>query len=237
MRLERVPTGTGAILYDPSRIGHPAPEDFDPVALAARGRVTATAPGRGSAWFLAPATPAASAQVLRHYRRGGLVGRYVADRYLWTGADATRSFRELALLARIEALGLPAARPVAAHYRRHGLTYRADLLTVAIPGATTLADRLAGHDAEVPWERIGATIRAFHDAGIRHADLNARNVLLDAQDAVHLIDFDRAAEAPPGRWCEANLARLARSLAKFAGPGTASPQWQALLAGYRRGRR
>lgn len=233
MRLERVPTGTGAILYDPSRIGHPTGEDFDPAWLAAAGRISATAPGRGSAWFLLARDPALPPYVLRHYRRGGLVGRVVADQYAWIGERATRSFRELRLLARIEALGLPAARPVAAHYRREGLGYRADLLTVAIPGAATLADRLATDAGSVPWARIGATIRAFHDAGVRHADLNARNVLVDAAGAVHLIDFDRGSEAAPGAWQAENLARLARSLAKFQGPTTASAEWQALLAGYR----
>jgi len=236
MRLERIPTGTGAILYDPSRIGHPRPQDFDPGALAAAGRVAATAPGRGSAWFLA-APPGGVPQVLRHYRRGGLVARLVEDRYLWTGADATRGFRELALLAQIEALGLPAARPVAARYQRAGPWYRADLLTVAIEGARPLAELLGEGRAGAPWERVGATIRAFHDAGIRHADLNARNVLVSGDGAVHLIDFDRGTEARPGAWCAGNLARLARSLAKFGGPGTGSAEWRALLAGYAAGGR
>ena len=235
MRLERIPTGTGAILYDPSRLDHPGPADFDPVALGAAGRIAATAPGRGSAWFLAP-RPGGVPHVLRHYRRGGLVARLVEDRYLWTGADATRGFRELTLLARIEALGLPAARPVAARYERSGAGYRADLLTVAIEGATPLAELLGARGA-APWERVGATIRAFHDAGIRHADLNARNVLVTAGGEVHLIDFDRGTEARSGAWCAANLARLARSLAKFGGPGTGSEEWRALLAGYAAGLR
>jgi 3-deoxy-D-manno-octulosonic acid kinase len=237
MRLERIPTGTGAILYDPSRIGHPGPADFEPAALAAEGRIVATAPGRGSAWFLAPAAPGAPAWVLRHYRRGGLVARLVADRYLWTGAAATRGFSELALLAHVETLGLPAARPVAARYVRCGAWYRADLLTVAIAAARPLAELLGGAHGPAPWERIGATIRAFHDAGVRHADLNARNVLVGADGGVHLIDFDRGTLARAGRWREANLARLARSLAKFGGPGTGSAEWRALLAGYRDGRR
>jgi 3-deoxy-D-manno-octulosonic acid kinase len=236
MRLERIPTGTGAILYDPSRADHPCPADFDPVALGAAGRITATAPGRGSAWFVA-APPAGVPLVLRHFRRGGFIARWIEDRYLWAGADATRGFRELALLARIEALGLPAARPVAARYERAGAWYRADLLTVAIEGAVPLAELLGGARGAVPWERVGATIRAFHLAGIRHADLNARNVLVAGDGAVHLIDFDRGREARPGAWCAANLARLARSLAKFGGPGPESAEWRALLAGYAAGLR
>jgi 3-deoxy-D-manno-octulosonic acid kinase len=236
MRLERIATETGAILYDPSRLDHPTPVDFDPAALAEAGRVTATATGRGSAWFIAAPHPGGGATVLRHYRRGGWIARWVADRYLWRGEEATRAFRELRLLAAIEALGLPAARPVAARYLRSGLGYRADLLTVAIAGAEPLAARLEAGLAPAEWRRIGATIRAFHDAGVCHADLNARNVLLDAGGAVHLIDFDRGSLAAPGPWCEANLARLRRSLLKLRGSGSdeADPAgWSELVAGYR----
>ncbi|HUO94728.1 MAG TPA: 3-deoxy-D-manno-octulosonic acid kinase [Steroidobacteraceae bacterium] len=227
MALERIAAGTGAILYEPSRLDHPTPADFDPAALGAAGRITGTATGRGSAWFVAPRSGAAT--VLRHYRRGGLIARLVADRYLWRGEEATRAFRELRLLATLEALGLPAARPVAARYRRSGLLYRADLITLAIPGARSLADRLA--DPAVPWARIGATLRAFHDAGACHADLNARNVLIDAEGGVHLIDFDRGTLAAPGRWRERNLERLQRSLVKIG--GRRPEGWTALLDGYR----
>jgi 3-deoxy-D-manno-octulosonic acid kinase len=234
MRLERIATETGAILYDPSRLDHPTSTDFEPTALAAAGRVTGTATGRGSAWFIAPPRPGGAATVLRHYRRGGLVARLIADRYLWRGAEATRAFRELRLLTVLEALGLPAARPVAARYVRSGVAYRADLLTLAIPAARPLAARLGEQLAPALWRRIGATIRAFHDAGVRHADLNAHNVLLDADDAVYLIDFDRGAQVAPGPWREGNLRRLERSLTKLGGSGPgAAAAWAALLEGYR----
>src|SRR3974390_2180739 len=165
MPLERIATGTGAILYDPSRLDHPTPADFDPLELAAAGRVTGTATGRGSAWFVAAARPGGAATVLRHYRRGGLVARLVADRYLWRGEDATRAFRELRLLSAIEALGLPAARPVAARYARAGVAYRADLVTLAIAQARPLAAQLGSGLPPALWQRIGATIRPFPDAG------------------------------------------------------------------------
>ncbi|MBS0375536.1 MAG: 3-deoxy-D-manno-octulosonic acid kinase [Proteobacteria bacterium] len=234
MRLERVATGTGAILYDPSRIDHPCAGDFDAAALQRAGRVVATATGRGSAWFL-DATRTGAPVVLRHYRRGGFAARLASDRYLWLGEQATRAFRELRLLAALEEQGLPAARPVAAQYRRQGLGYRAELLTLAIPRARTLADRLAEPLPEALWRRVGATLRRFHDAGVRHADLNARNVLFDGDDQVQLIDFDRGRLASPGRWCAQNLERLRRSLAKLGGEALADPRsaaWSALLEGY-----
>lgn len=217
MQLRRIPTADGAILYDPSRIDHPTAVDFDAVALTRAGRVAGQARGRGSAWFVAARPPAAGQWVLRHYRRGGLVARLSADRYLWRGAAATRCFRELELLAALEALGLPAARPVATRYVRGGASYRADLLTVAIPASQSLAALLAQPLAPAAWYAIGACVRRFHDAGVCHADLNAHNVLLDAGGGVHLVDFDRGSIRAPGAWRAANLARLERSLAKLAG--------------------
>lgn len=227
MRLERVPTGTGAILYDPTRLAHPDRSDFDPQTRPA----TRAARGRGSAWFLEPLVAGGPALALRHYRRGGLLARFNRDRYCWTGEDATRCFRELRLLARIEALGLPAARPVAALYQRDGLTYRAALLTVRIEGARPLSGQFDETRLDV-WARVGSVIGAFHRAGFCHADLNAHNILVDRAGAVHLIDFDRGEQRAVGRWAQGNLDRLARSLAKVGGPGPQSAAWAALLDGY-----
>jgi 3-deoxy-D-manno-octulosonic acid kinase len=231
MRLQRIPTEGGAILYDPSRLAHPDDRDFDPVALANAGHVESAARGRGASFRVQGSDPGRSACYLRQYRRGGLFGAVLFDRYLWLGEQRTRAFRELALLSEMEALGLPAARGVAARYRRSGLIYRAELLTVAIEGARPLSSVWQELDAAT-WQRIGATVRRFHEAGIRHADLNAHNILVDQGGGVHLIDFDRGARVAPGRWRARNLARLARSLTKVAGSTVESAEWRALLEGY-----
>ncbi len=232
MQLERVPTETGAILYDPRRLAHPCREDFDPESSHLQARMTRAAQGRGSAWFLDSAQPGGLALALRHYRRGGWVARWVQDRYLWLGEEATRCFRELRLLAHLEELGLPAARPVAALYERVGpCTYRAALLTVRITGGRPLSQQWAQIDLPT-WRCIGATVASLHAAGVCHADLNAHNLLIDSAGDVQLIDFDRGRLRQPGPWRQGNLERLARSLAKVGGPGTESPAWQALLSGY-----
>ena len=234
MPLVRIPMDSGAILYDPSRIDHPRPDDFDAPLLQGAGRIDGTAQGRGSVWFLS-ARGGSERWVLRHYRRGGLVAHVLRDSYLWRGATATRAFREIELLAVLEGLGLPAVRPVAARYVRSGLWYRADLLTVAVPGARTLAQLLGAGVARPLWLRIGATVRDFHEAGVGHADLNAHNVLIDAGENVWLVDFDRGERRAPGAWRAANLARLQRSLEKLttgAAGEFGAREWSALLAGY-----
>ncbi len=170
--------------------------------------------GRGGVRFVA--TPAGRA-VLRHYRRGGLVARVLGDRFLWLGARRTRPLREFAVLAHAHALGLRVPRPVAARYVRQGAFYTADLATRAIEPARTLASLVAhGEVGGFDWRALGRTIRAFHDAGVWHADLNAHNVLLDEAGTLWLLDFDRGwLGAPRDRWRRANLARLERSLRKL----------------------
>ena len=224
-----------AILHDPALVAEPGPELFDPAHWA--GRMASEAErGRGNLLFVV-AGPRQWA--LRHYRRGGLAGRLVNDRYLWCGEALTRSFREWRMLARLHAAGLPVPRPVAAGWRRHGMSYEADLATERIPDAVPLSARIATGSG-IDWAAIGQVIRAMHDAGAWHADLNAHNILLDASDQPWLIDFDRGRFRAPGAWRQKNLARLERSLRKIAEePGAARfdpAGWATLRAGYAAGR-
>jgi 3-deoxy-D-manno-octulosonic acid kinase len=212
MTLECIATAGGAILFDPMRVNN-ASELFDLAAWRARGAIEERQGGRGSVAFL---DAGARHYVLRRYLRGGLPARLSRDRYLWRGEEGTRSFHELRLLDQLEREGLPVPAPVAARYIRTGLTYRAELVTLRLPSCASLTERLLeqGIDDEA-WRAIGRTIRRFHDAGLRHADLNAQNVMLGDAGEVWLLDFDRARRCPPGRWTLRVLARLERSLDKL----------------------
>lgn len=204
----------GAIVFDRERLRQADPALFNPHYWGAHARPVGDG-GRGSAWFIdAPFGPA----VLRHYRRGGLVARLSQDRYFWAGSQRTRSFAEFRLMRRLHADGLPVPRVLAACYLRKGLTYRAALLMECLEGVRSLADRaqVAGHGA--PWEEVGRMIARFHRAGLDHADLNAHNILIDAQGRPWLIDFDRGQiRILASGWRERNLRRLKRSLLKLRG--------------------
>jgi len=228
MTLERIATEGGAILFDPMRVNN-ASELFDLAAWRARGALEERQGGRGSVAFL---DAGARHYVLRRYLRGGLPARLSRDRYLWRGEESTRSFHELRLLDQLERGGLPVPAPVAARYRRTGLSYRAELVTLRLPSCSSLAERLLEQDVDDrAWQAVGRTIRRFHDAGLRHADLNAQNVMLGATGEVWLLDFDRARRCPPGRWIARVLARLERSLDKLGQrhPGLAWRDGFALL--------
>ena len=227
-------TGDGAILYDDELLSHPHPALFDPAHWPGAPHAVR---GRGAALFI---SHAGQDWVLRHYRRGGLVGRLLEDHFAWLGTARTRAFREWSLLAELVALGLPVPRPVAARYRRLGLVYTADLITVQLPGVRSLAERLAAGEAgEALWRAVGACIRRFHELDVWHADLNAHNVQVDGSGRVWLLDFDRGRRRPPrAGWRRRNLARLARSLSRLRereGLGFTGQHWQWLLAGYEGG--
>lgn len=204
-------TPEGLVRWDAVRL----PDGPGPAAWrAGEGDPLEGAGGRGAVFRVA--TPAGPA-VRRHYRRGGLVARLLGDRYLWTGAERTRAFREFAVTRILQRAGLPVPTPLAARVRRGGLFYRADLLVSEIPGTRTLASLRDGADiARFEWDALGSLIARFHRAGLWHADLNAHNVLIDAQGGLWLIDFDRAELDPPARARHrANLERLLRSLRKL----------------------
>ena len=177
--------------------------------------------------------------VLKHYQRGGSMAALLGDKYIGLGCNKSRSFREWRLLKYMREAGLPVPSPVAARCISNGIYYRADLITIRIGGVTTLADYLFENDAsDEVWMAVGSCIRRFHDASVYHADLNARNILVNpAATSVYLIDFDKGAIRYIGdSWKAANLARLQRSLLKFKSlrPSFSYSNvcWQRLLDGY-----
>jgi len=222
--------GYGAILFDRERLRQAEAQWMDPSYWGERARAVDSG-GRGGAWFIdAPFGPS----LLRMYKRGGLAASVSADRYLWRGANRTRSFAEFRLTRTLHGKGLPVPRPYAASYLHEGLTYRAAILMERLPDVRSLADRVQVAGSDAPLEETGRLIARFHRAGLDHADLNAHNILFDAQGRGWLIDFDRGVlRIPATRWREANLARLKRSLLKLRGERSV----QAAEADYARLRR
>lgn len=214
INVQELQQGDSYILFDAAVITVPRPEFFDMDHWRQSQAVVSSALGRAAVCIFRYQE---QDYVLRHYRRGGWMARLSDDRYWWHGLEQTRAWREWHLLAEMYQQGLPVPRPVATRVQHHGLCYSADLITLRLPNVETLADRLL--QAALPesqWSTVGRTIRRFHDAGIFHADLNARNILLDDVGRVFLIDFDKGERcAPESSWQQGNLQRLHRSLNKF----------------------
>lgn len=206
-------TGSCHIIYNPAVTQDIQVEQFTPDYWLAKHKVTQTERGRGASWFV---DAEGQEWVLRHYRRGGFIARFVEEHYIWLGLERSRAWREWKLLASMHDSGLPVPLPIAARVCRRGLIYRADIITQRIPGALSLTQRLSGESYDDRcWLEVGNTLAQFHKAGIFHADLNAHNIMLDNTGQVFLIDFDRGEQRSAGSWQKLNLVRLHHSLAKL----------------------
>lgn len=205
-------SGAELVLYDPERLPEPDPDWLRTETWEQSGGIIARFGGRGEA--LAVDGPFGAA-VLKSYRRGGLVRRFVRKRYAWLGVDRARSVREWRVLRLLFAAGLPVPEPLAACVRRIGPTYEAALLTRRIRDARTLDEVAANFDAG-RWRDVDALIDRFAEAGLHHPDLNATNLLVTSDDRLWMIDFDRADLGDQPVDPAPMHARLARSLAKMS---------------------
>jgi len=198
--------------------------------LAAPARPAAASDGRAVPG-LRPLAGAPGRMRLRPVRRGGLLGP------LWAGRvpSPRRALRELSLTADLYAEGLPVPRPLLVLARRSGVLWRVALASEQIDDALDGRAALDGPRPELRdarARRIGALLRALHDAGVRHGDPHVGNFLLDARDdRGWVVDLDRAVRAGP--LSEAQRARQRRRLARSLHKHRLDAALPALEAGYR----
>lgn len=169
--------------------------------------------GRGVAYCVTLAE--GQSVVIRHNRHGGMFARITGDRFF----APTRAPRELHVALELERRGIPTPHVLGyALYPPGGLLQRADVATAEIPASRDLAQCLArGHDAgrDAALDFTAELVAALARAGIRHPDLNARNVLVTA-DRAYVLDVDRISlEEHPAAALEQNLRRLEQSLRKL----------------------
>jgi 3-deoxy-D-manno-octulosonic-acid transferase len=160
--------------------------------------------------------------VLRHYHRGGLIGKLLGDRFLRKKPFLSRSMQEYHLLSLMHAWHLPVPQGVAAHHQAGWLFDRCDLLMRYVESSVSLHTLLCDQPlTQDTWIDIGHMIARFHAHHIDHVDLNCHNILLqtikseglDVMQAL-LIDFDKCSLHKGDSWKQANLDRLQRSLRK-----------------------
>lgn len=232
--IERV--GNAAILYDKAIISQISPAHFTPQGWPhsepLQGELGSG--GRGNTLYVGNIP---RQFVLRHYMRGGLLGKLIRDTYFFKNSDHTRSFKEWRLLDKLSANNLNVPRPAAARYVQYGTFYTADIITVRIPDVVPLSIYIARASRHAAfWEHLGAAIWTFHKHGVFHADMNAYNIQVDGDGDVWMLDFDKGELRRPGAWQQQTLQRLHRSLNKIVGLDPrlyySDENWEQLLSGY-----
>lgn len=175
--------------------------------------------GRGTALVLALGS--GEEAVLKHFRRGGILGPVLGD-YYW--GRHPRPLQEIADSERLRAAGIRTPEILAAHVRYlFPWLYQADLVTRRVPEAKDLADFLVetrGSRRGRALQAVGRLVRRLERAGAHHPDLNLRNFLIEQSpvgDEAWLIDLDRLSwpESVDDGTRVAHLARILRSYRKI----------------------
>lgn len=221
------------IWYDDLWVNEPLCYLFNLDYWQAEQKITGNASGRGTTWFVQLQQTQGA---LRHYRRGGLFGKLVADSYWFTGWEKTRSYQEFMLLNHLRDAGVNVPRPIAARVQKSGLVYKADLLSEKVPNARDLVTILQEKPInDELYRKIGCEIRKMHDVQVNHTDLNIHNILIDDQEKVWIIDFDKCCQQSGNSWKQGNLQRLKRSFEKEVTKRAikwSELDWQPLVQGY-----
>lgn len=135
--------------------------------------------------------PEAGPVVIKAYKRGGLISRINNDRYLKIGR--IRSRREFEFMLAAEQAGARVPAPVA--YVSTGFPfYRTWLITKEIKGHRSFV-KLCLEDkkkalALIP--EISRNINSLIRNKIHHVDLHPGNILIDGNNKIYIIDFDKA---------------------------------------------
>lgn len=217
---------------------------FSPEALRAQEKISKVQHGRGAVYFFEQNN---QSMVLRHYRRGGLVAKVNDDKFIWHSIASSRVYRELSLLDYLQQHDFPAPKPIAGMVKKNLFSYQADILTEVIPNTKELHEILQSRELDkLVWINIGKQLKALHNLNVRHDDINVKNILLNDDDEVFVIDFDKcaidevASEENKKKWKADNIARFKRSLekqlTKFSQNGQGyhynDSDWKAIIEGY-----
>jgi hypothetical protein len=151
--------------------------------------------------------------VVRRSMRGGWLAGLNTDLFL----PPTRGLRELIASLRLRSAGVSTPEVVAfLVYPAGSVLRRGDVLTREIFGED-LGVVLSGPSEKrsVALESAAALVASLSRAGVHHADLNLRNILISS-DAAYILDIDRVRFHVPGDpiVLRANIERLQRSLRK-----------------------
>jgi tRNA A-37 threonylcarbamoyl transferase component Bud32 len=163
--------------------------------------------------------------VIRNYRHGGLLGKLFGGVFY----DGNRPLNEVHLNEIAARKGVPSAEVIAVAKRKlWGVFYKADFISKEIAGAVDLVQFLKeSSPAFIQKSKksviyaVVKLIRSMHDAGIYHADLHLKNILLksntNGEFHAYIIDLDKSAALQELniRQRIKNLLRLDRSLEKL----------------------
>ncbi len=167
--------------------------------------------------------PDGTRAVVRHYLHGGLLRKVTGDRF----ARSERFFDEIRASEHLRACGVntPEVLGLLVQVGKLGFC-RGALATRMVEDGHDLLEYLRSKEGvaqiaspaskKTLIRSVARQVRKMHDAGVSHADLHIKNLLLAPDGRVFILDLDRAKlqkTVNPGKRL-ANLIRLGRSIEK-----------------------
>jgi 3-deoxy-D-manno-octulosonic acid kinase len=127
---------------------------------------------------------------VKYYHRGGFVRHFIKKRYFKWGK--TRGQKEYELLQKVRRLGINAPEPIAFAYRGC-FFYQSWLVTREIKQHQTLAKLSLSNKKRTRFvmENVIEQISTLIKNNILHVDLHPGNVIIDNQDRIYILDFDK----------------------------------------------
>lgn len=157
--------------------------------------------------------------VVKSYTRGGII-RYF-NRQTYMKVSRYRCQSEYDLLLFLDSIGVSVPQPIAFGYRGR-LFYHAWLVTREIQNSCTLAEFSKTNPEKILllMTDLARQLNILVENQIHHVDLHPGNVLVDNQDNLYIVDFDKARTTPQNRQKlkKKYLSRWQRAVVKYQLP-------------------
>ena len=112
--------------------------------------------------------------------------------------------------------GLPVPKAAALKVANGRFTYMADLITCKIENEGTLFDFVKNNKMNIDlWNKLSITLEKFCNENVYHSDLNSKNIIIDKDNNIFLLDFDNSYFFYNKKLFNKSLTRLERSLNKI----------------------
>ena len=130
---------------------------------------------------------------LKHYIRGGIAAKFSYDSYMFSSLSSTRAIKEYNLLNTMKDQGLPVPKAAALEIITNRFTYKANLITCKLDNEGTLHEfiinKKMNHEL---WNKLYINFEKFYKKNVYHSDLNSKNIIIDNDNNILLLDFDNS---------------------------------------------
>jgi len=201
------------IQYNPDVFDNFSSKLFNTDYISKEGLIKSVADGRGKVLELQYKN---ERYFLKHYIRGGLAAKFSYDSYIFSSLSSTRAIKEYNMLNIMKEQGLPVPKAAALQIITNRFTYKANLITCKIDNKGTLYEfiinKKMNHDL---WNKLYMTLEQFYQKNVYHSDLNSKNIIIDKDNNIYLLDFDNSYFFYEKKLFRKSVLRLERSLKKI----------------------